>query len=939
MECSVLSDPAMLSELIKELDGAKSKAEYEAFFACIVPSIEEPGRQKLSIIPRDIRAGANPSLWVKENSTVISSIFSRSIVHCDVIFAGQLPQVVEHTHIQFTPSDVKQRDGTVQSRPRPVRREIRLLSGPSHLWVDRLRLHTDRGDIDNSQRGKLLTDLATQYWTPSMEKVYVPPSLRRVEGCQCPSEKALQLLTNRKPTCPERGLTVLYGPGGIGKTFFLQCLAEALGVQAKREPLASIPVFVRPPTLLHGRVLETWLSQHGFGRLTLQQISVLLKYGLVIPIVDALDELVKGEARQGSRDFLVHFNGLMCPPSFGRGVLACRDYYLNSDSLVPDIVRGTDTLELAFGFFDRQERRRFLQARTGLEASHASRWATVLEEQASTVLGARSVEDIEALIGHPIVLDSLAKYVEELPAGRRVTDVEEFKITSPHIFGHIVEQLLRRERDKTSQLWRETFGDRLAEEWLEPMEPHKQRLVLKEMTLLVARDGGEEVEHKACQNDAYRDLKHGIFMFTKEVPRSAGNPTEALQFILADLMGMPTTLDVVHEEESDSVRRQAIRHLAENYSSHILANTEAGLPSDLVFALRHRAYFDYFLSDALVDQLERALSSRNVQYFMEWCRQHHVYDDFGTCLDFLLWDPRVVKDGMDSLFSFLKSAKKEDDVLAGHLVSLALTLFLRRGEHRDGTAIEGMTFAPFADWELLLVREMLPESVSHLIVRSCSFPDFTIDRMSLRYTEIESVDFETLRVVSSHFTQSRLVGIECGRLCFTGTVIFSECSLDIATGCITIEPGSKVEFYDCEMNESLHQALCKDESVMGGVKQSNTTVRCQAPGPPGPPDRGYRFITKLMRLLRREGRAEFAVYEYKLRDRTPGTDEQYAAAMSCLVKHGCVEKRRQMVVMTDEGARHMYPVYSEPEVDYEAHKEYWGPIVDELNEILEPRPK
>ncbi len=97
---------------------------------------------------------------------------------------------------------------------------------------------------------------------------------------------------------------------------------------------------------------------------------------------------------------------------------------------------------------------------------------------------------------------------------------------------------------------------------------------------------------------------------------------------------------------------------------------------------------------------------------------------------------------------------------------------------------------------------------------------------------------------------------------------------------------------------------------------------------------GRRFINKLMALVRKEGHREFAVYEYKLRDRTPGTDIQFARAIQFLEQRGCLAKRGSMVMMAQEGAEHMFQPKLSGAVGYEGQARYWDPLVRGLDEIL-----
>lgn len=89
-----------------------------------------------------------------------------------------------------------------------------------------------------------------------------------------------------------------------------------------------------------------------------------------------------------------------------------------------------------------------------------------------------------------------------------------------------------------------------------------------------------------------------------------------------------------------------------------------------------------------------------------------------------------------------------------------------------------------------------------------------------------------------------------------------------------------------------------------------------------------------MSILRKEGHSDFAVYIYKLRDKTPGTDEQFSRALAVLRQRGCVETRDPMVFMTTEGAAEMYRPRLLGKVGYDSHDEYWEPIIEELDAVL-----
>lgn len=938
MQCEALTIPERLASLLKELDEMQVR-DYQSAYVCVGPSIEEPGRNRLFIVPKNRQAGANPSLWLRQNNFIIQKEFSHNVTHCSVVFPGDLPQNVEHQYVSIKLSNAESRKAPAQRRRDFIRREVRLLSATTHIWVDRLRLHNTKGDIDTGQRENLIIRLSTQRWNEEKERVYVPPTLQGVRGGSGESIKARELLLdNRRPVCREQGLVVLYGPGGIGKTFFLDRLVYKLGTHANSDVLASIPVFVQAPTLLHKQALENWLALHGFDKLTLQQITVLLRYGFIIPLLDALDEVVKGEARQGSEEFLKHLVEFTSSrEAFGRGVLACRDYYLNSDGFVPDIVRQAKecpVAELSFGFFNHRERQRFIQLRAGLDPSHASRWATALETQASEILGKESRREVQELIGHPVVLDTLARYIKDLPPEQRITMADEFKITSSDIFGQIIEQLLGRERNKMIPIWERSFKGRLKSSWLDPMEPQKQKQVLHGLTLLAAKDGAVETERRALDNDVYRPLKHGVFMFTEGV-RPASNRTEALQQLLRDIIGSPEVLETILDTGRDAIINEALKHLAEAYAGHILANTEPGLPDDLVFAFRHRTYFDYFLADNVIEQLLHALRTKRVESFVQWCERHHIFDTFGTCLDFLQWDPRVTSGGMGTLHEFIEAAEESDDLLAGYIISLALALFIRRGQHLEGIPVEGLSFAPYPKWELLLIREMLTPTITGLKVYECSFPNLTVSGINFRELSIHSCDFETLRLISSTYSRCEFLGLECKKLCLGGVICFQDSTLDLSEGSVVVENGANADFFNCRVSHNVLHELEKSRALGSKITLSNVTCIEPVKTPPIHLSSGRRFINRVMALARRGGRKQYSIYQYKLRDYTPGSDDQFKGVIRCLQEHECMITEKNWVVLTPEAADHMYKPRPGDEPSYESQCVFWDPIVEEIDEILE----
>src|SRR5207247_1535826 len=118
------------------------------------------------------------------------------------------------------------------------------------------------GNLDVAQRERLLRRLSAR-WTADEERHYTSPSLDPVLQRSAAGSEARTLLLANSPDFPERSITVLYGPGGIGKTFFLRRVTHRLTSATLADPCLGIPVFAELPVLLHADSLETWLSNQG----------------------------------------------------------------------------------------------------------------------------------------------------------------------------------------------------------------------------------------------------------------------------------------------------------------------------------------------------------------------------------------------------------------------------------------------------------------------------------------------------------------------------------------------------------------------------------------------------------------------------------------------------------------------------------------------------
>ena len=218
MQCRALNDPDSLARLIAELEDTKTTPWREAALVCQSPSVEDPGRKRLWIIPRRPTAGANPRLWIREHQELFDDLVDGNVVHTTIVFPGAWPQTAERHWVNIRQRAPAGRGaGQAVGRQRRIRREVRAVSAPSHLWVDRLRIVDDSGNINEPGRKEGLRIWGGRYWTKEMEDIYVQPHLTVVQdGSSDASEAAKANLLASQPSCLDRGLTVLYGQGGVG---------------------------------------------------------------------------------------------------------------------------------------------------------------------------------------------------------------------------------------------------------------------------------------------------------------------------------------------------------------------------------------------------------------------------------------------------------------------------------------------------------------------------------------------------------------------------------------------------------------------------------------------------------------------------------------------------------------------------------------------------
>jgi hypothetical protein len=353
---------------------------------------------------------------------------------------------------------------------------------------------------------------------------------------------------------------------------------------------------------------------------------------------------------------------------------------------------------------------------------------------------------------------------------------------------------------------------------------------------------------------------------------------------------------------------------------------------NLVFALRHRFYFDYLLSNALLVQLEHALAGQPASTFVDWMLRQHVADSFSTCLDFLPWHTRVAKDGVARFSEFFAQETGFDEVLGSYLASLALAVFLRRDVGEGERLVSRLRLDHKADAEILLVKELLPNEVSQLTVAYCSFPQLILEGMDLRSVKLDSCEFKRLRLCDMTISESTF-GIDTPQLELTGKVTFSRCCLDVR-GEIGVAEDAEVRLFECQLSDGTFLTFRASASVGRNVLLSHCKrMEVTRPEERGPTN-GRRFVNKLMVLLRKEGHAQFGVYYFKLRAMTPGTDEQFAAAVDILESAGIVRKVGDMVLVTKSGMGEMYDPRLMGGNGYDSKAEFWNSVVHDLDSII-----
>jgi hypothetical protein len=579
----------------------------------------------------------------------------------------------------------------------------------------------------------------------------------------------------------------------------------------------------------------------------------------------------------------------------------------------------------------------------------AARWAAQLEEQSRQALGDAPEADVETLIGHPLFLDAFCETVLRIPDNERAAAINEFRITSPDIFGEIVGRVLEREHgEKFQPGWERKFAAQMDEDWRDPFTPGAQQRVLRSLVLLAARDNGRTLRDRELEDQRYRELRHGVFTFTAGVPEADdGQPKTALRELVRSILGEPHILETISADEREKIASDALDEIAGAILQHTLANTSSELVDDLVFATRSRAYFDYILADCLLEQLRATLIDPSADagaHFIDWCLAHHIFErsegessepPFASALDFVLWHRQSLHEAL-RLFDVLFSRESTpDETLASYVLSLALAVLLRTGGPDDYRSVEGRNFSLKDDVELEIFDTVVPV-IRRLRATRCSGPSVRIRDVRVFETVLEDCDLARLAISNSSLSDVEFDNLSTDRLSFEARVHLERSVLDVevATENVTVDQVAMLQADNCSFSPAVFDALT---SASRGRPDAVRLVNCQRLPKPAVDDHspGRFFVNKLMSLARREGHADYAVFSHKLRGRTRATGTSFPVAVEVLRKAGAIEVMNEMICLTDEAAQHRYSGKNREGLrSYDDVKEYWAPIVAELDAAL-----
>ncbi|MFQ5930480.1 MAG: NACHT domain-containing protein, partial [Acidobacteriota bacterium] len=696
------------------------------------------------------------------------------------------------------------------------------VSALEYVWTYKLGIpqHDPEGHRERVKTS--LTNL--RRWVSDEDQVYVVPQLNVDRGSLAP--EARLDLESKPPVFPGGATTVLYGAGGIGKTEFLRRAHNLLARWHKQDPLCPVPVFVALPPLLHQDIVETTIVRDRYLRgLTISEASALIENGILTLLLDAFDEVVKGQEREASRRFLRHLSDLAL-----RGaqiVISSRDYYLSIDPLLKRELSSCSQAWVTLRFFDTRGRRRFLSRKTGLGEKVVNKWSERLEMQVAETLRDFSQEEKDALVGHPLFLDAFARYVNSFSRKVVARAADAFQFRSPDVFKEVLDHILQREYSKSAKDWKARFGEVLMNEWRSgPFTIELQRKVLTELALEVVRQDPDSVEQHYG-----KDWLRGLFAPSeKELPEPSPRRQKFMASQLRKILGTPAVVQTIADERRDEVCAEVFSELATFYLKHPLSDTSSEQPDDLIFAFSNRAYFEYILSEALtaklLETIHQGFRGDAAAELVSFIEGHHILEKapsaqtgnargvgrFMGALDFILWNRKAIAEGPAKLLEAIRRAGSApgdlDDVYVSYLLSIATALVMRRQALGSETPIQNITFAPVKDWKLQILSEFAPV-VWGLKVQDCSFPLVRLEEIVVRDLECSDCDFEGLSFVDSELASVKFDRVEAGAVEFGGRVKLRNSVLDISNreDGLKLEPGAKVELWECSLSAELNSSI------------------------------------------------------------------------------------------------------------------------------------
>jgi hypothetical protein len=435
----------------------------------------------------------------------------------------------------------------------------------------------------------------------------------------------------------------------------------------------------------------------------------------------------------------------------------------------------------------------------------------------------------------------------------------------------------------------------------------------------------------------------GLFAFGND-GEQGDEVTGKLTEIIERVLGKPTTESTVHESEMEAVCAQAMTTLIEAFRSHTLADTQPDRPDTLVFATRHRAYFDYLLAQAVLDELiSRLEHDRGLnEDFVLWAIEHNIVEHsehgdappFASCLDFVLWHRSTVDRASEVALRYLANATDDmefSDELASYIISLGLALILRRGQLRGKIALHNIEVSSGRDTTIRVVSDIVP-TISHLSIASTSFPSLIIRETNLNDVDFQNVDIRKLEIADSSWRRVRAT-IDVERILFKGRVELEGCEFDFdgdSDPVIDVEwaPTTRLTLRNCVLRRSMLEVLSQQAALAsstvilkGCTALPELDVVAYSPG--------RQFVNRLVSLCRKHGHNEYGVFRFKLRGRSVATADSFSDMLAVLARHNVIANTSDAVIkLTSEAEKYRFSGKSIPgQRLFEEVEDFWEPVV------------